>query len=235
MGVVFGSPTASALTVRAAVRYCSSSDGDTRSTSAMLSNPFASSSAGSSEVASMSSARTSRTAAAYSDRLRRWSGDRPGFGDAAATRSIDVSSDAANASMVASSGRGMPCGGIMRPWSLRTTFSQTSAWSATRARSTASLSSTRPPVFSRALWQLTQYLSTSARSASADSVASGFSRTLRSGVDCPCTEVDAAVARSATPMMTAQVNCSLTFTRLWRILARLNGCKFDSSAREIHP
>ena len=53
--------------------------------------------------------------------------------------------------IVASSGRGMPCGGIMRPWTLRMTFSHTSARSATRVRSTASLSSTRPPVFSRAL------------------------------------------------------------------------------------
>ena len=60
-------------------RYCSSSDGDTFSTSAMLSNPFASSSAGRSAVASMSSASTSRIAAAYSDRFRRWSGERPGI------------------------------------------------------------------------------------------------------------------------------------------------------------
>src|SRR5665213_1491591 len=57
----------------------------------------------------------------------------------------------------------MPSGGMVPPWILRTTFSQVSAPSPTCA--TSSLSSINPPVFSFWLWQVTQYLSSRARSA----------------------------------------------------------------------
>ena len=65
---------------------------------------------------------------AYSVRFRRRTRRRPGFGVAAAARSSAVSSDAASASYAASSGRGAPCGGIVRVRSLRTTLSQTSGF-----------------------------------------------------------------------------------------------------------
>ena len=74
-------------------------------------------------------------------------------------------------STVAWSGRGMPCGGIMPPCILRTTFSQVSAPSP--MCSTSILSSVSPPVFSLSLWQVTQYLSSSARSAAGAKVAAG--------------------------------------------------------------
>ena len=57
-----GSPTASAAIFTAADRYFSCSDGETPSTSEMLSKPYAESSGGRSEVTSTSSASRSRTA-----------------------------------------------------------------------------------------------------------------------------------------------------------------------------
>ena len=59
------------------------------------------------------------------------------------------------------SGRGAPGGGIIPARTFRITFSQSSALAGTSARST--LSSIRPPVLSRSLWQVTQYRSTTAR------------------------------------------------------------------------
>jgi len=59
----------------------------------------------------------------------------------------DVSSEVMNWFTVASSGRGIPCGGIMPPCSFRRTFSQVSALSETRSR--FRLSSVSPPVLRR--------------------------------------------------------------------------------------
>ena len=73
-------PTASRLMFHDADRYRSISDGDTVRTSAMLSNPLLSSSGGRSAAASMSSARRSRIALAYSARFRRCMDVRPGRG-----------------------------------------------------------------------------------------------------------------------------------------------------------
>ena len=69
-------------------------------------------------------------------------------------RSIVVSSQATKPSRVAASGRGMPAGGIAPVRTLRMTFSQAPASAGTRDRS--SVSSARPPVFSRWLWHETQ-------------------------------------------------------------------------------
>jgi hypothetical protein len=148
------SPTAKPLIFRDAVRYCSSSDGETLRTSAMLSKPLLSSSAGSSEVASISSDSRSRIALAYSARFRRCKGERPGFGLASAALSMDVSRNDTSASIFDCAGLGMPCGGIIPPRSLRSAFSQTSASSGTRLSSR--FSSVRPAVFTRSLWQVTQ-------------------------------------------------------------------------------
>src|SRR5215467_5962666 len=152
------SPTASALTLCAADRYASSSSGDTPRTSELLSKPLLELSGGSSSAGSTSSPSRSRTALAYSVRLRRRSVGRPGFGSAASSRDT---SDAANASSVAASGRGIPVGGIAPARSLRTTFSQTSVPARTFVRS--AVSSASPPVFRRSLWQVTQYRSTTGR------------------------------------------------------------------------
>ena len=104
--------------------------------------------------------RRARADRGWRSRTRRGSGDA-----AAAGRDSDVrprrdrapcSSHATSACVVASSGRRAPCGGITPARSLRTTFSQISASPDRRDRS--SPSSTRPPVFRRALWQVTQYL-----------------------------------------------------------------------------
>ena len=160
-GPIVGSPTASRLILRAATRYRCSSVGDIESTSAMLSRPWSDSSGGSSVSGSISSASRSRMALPYSNRFRRWSAGRPGFGCAAASPSSSVSSQATNASIACSSGRLRPGGGIAPLRSLRTTFSQvapsapmcpTSAWS-----------SSRPAVCSLSLWQATQYWSRRAR------------------------------------------------------------------------
>ena len=66
-----------------------------------------------------------------------------------------------NASEAAFSGRGRPTGGIMPALSFRTTFSHVAACSPTFVRST--VSSARSPVRSFWLWQVTQYLSRTAR------------------------------------------------------------------------
>src|SRR6185436_8299118 len=93
----------------------------------------------------------------YSVRLRRWTRDSlPGCGRAIASRSISRSRKAATESDVVRSGRGEPAGGMAPVLSLRTTFSQVSAFAAGCATSTDA--SVRPPVFRRSLWQVTQYL-----------------------------------------------------------------------------
>ena len=86
---------------------------------------------------------------------------RPGLGAAAADRSSDVSSDETRELYVASSGRGSPAGGIMRPRSFRTTFSRASAFPATRCRSI--VSSASPAVRTLPLWHATQYWSMTVR------------------------------------------------------------------------
>ena len=107
-------------------------------------------------MTSTSRSSRSRTALPYSVRFRRWIGLCPGSGEMSACASRRCSSEAANRCSVASSGRGMPTGGIMPPRSLMMTFSHTSEWLAAVAGS--SPSSDSPPVRARALWQLTRYL-----------------------------------------------------------------------------
>ena len=146
---LLGSPNARPLTFLATSTYRSRSPGDTVSTSAMLSKPWADSSAGSSAVPSISSASRSRMVLVYSNRLRRWMDIRPGFGAAAAARSSPASSHVTKPSRVAFSGCGKPAGGMMPARSFRTTFSQTSAPAPTSLRSV--LSRVRPAVLSRSL------------------------------------------------------------------------------------
>ncbi len=162
-GRASGRPTAFTATARAAMTYCSMKEGDTCNAVAMLSKPSAMSSAGNSSVASISTARRSRTAFAYSLRLRRcrttWSG-RCGL----PARSSDSSSQATRESIDAASGCLAPGGGMTRPRSLRTAFSNTSAcWP---IFSGASPSKLTPPAFVRSLWHPAQYCLTVASCAS---------------------------------------------------------------------
>ena len=135
-------PSAIWLILAAASRYRSVKAGDNDRASALLSNPYAALSPGSSAAESISSASRSRIALRYSMRLRRCSVGRPGLGCSAAARSRPASSDAATLSATGLSGRGRPAGGIAPVRSLRTTFSQASACSLTCAGS--STSSARP-------------------------------------------------------------------------------------------
>ena len=126
----------------------------------MLSKPNAESSAGSSDRTSTSTASRSRMTLPYSARFRRCSSGRPGLGTAPARSSSAVSHDVSDA-MVASSGRGIPCGGMARVRTLRATVSQMAGCVSTWARS--SVSSASPAVRVRWLWQVTQYRSRTAR------------------------------------------------------------------------
>ena len=137
------------------------SAGDTLSTLAMLSKFSLESSPGSSVVASTGRSSRSRTAFAYSARLRRCRTGAPGLGLAAAARSSASSSCEVTRSSVARSGRGAPLGGIMPVRSFRTTFSH--ACGSRPTCSTSSWSSTSPPAFIRSLWQVAQYRSSIAR------------------------------------------------------------------------
>src|SRR6185295_2642307 len=101
----------------------------------------------------------SRTARAYSARLRRWNGRQPGFGDSAAAVSSVVSSASTNELSVAASGRRAPGGGIMPARSLRIIFSPTSAWLVTFAASNEARESSPACPFS--LWHEAQYCATS--------------------------------------------------------------------------
>src|SRR5712691_11105560 len=107
----------------------------------------------------------SLTAFTYSARFRRCEATRPGLGDAPAARSSARSIDAMKPSSVAMSGRGEPSGGIVLPRSLRATFSRIAAWRPTSA--TSMFVRMRLPLFTRSLWQPTQYLSSSAREGAA--------------------------------------------------------------------
>jgi hypothetical protein len=133
--------------------YDSSKVGEIVSEPAMLSNPLAESSGGSSVVGSISRSRRSRIVLAYSVRFNRCSTTDPGVARVAA-RSIAFSSHSRSASYSGSGGRGMSGGGMTPARSFRITFSQSSARSGTFARS--SPSSDRFAVFSRSLWQVTQ-------------------------------------------------------------------------------
>ena len=114
------------------------------------------SSGGSSDAASISNPRRSRTELLYSTRLRRCSAGRPGFGAAAAARSIAASRPLANASSCSLSGRFAPAGGIMPARTLRATFSQVATSAVGRAASRPDR--TRSPRFRRSLWHPTQVL-----------------------------------------------------------------------------
>ena len=100
-----------------------------------------------------------RSPRAYSARLRRWNGRRPGFGRSAAARSIRVSIDDANAVSVASSGRFAPAGGIMPARSLRIIFSATSGCCSIVGR--VERRERKPPALPRSLWHVAQYCLTS--------------------------------------------------------------------------
>ena len=128
-GRASGRPTAFTAAARAAMTYCSMNDGDTCRAAAMLSKPSTTSSAGSTASASNSTARRSRTAFAYSLRLSRCRTRRSGtcVFAAPAARSSELSSQAMSASADAASGCLDPGGGMTRPRSLRTAFSNTSA------------------------------------------------------------------------------------------------------------
>ena len=106
-------------------------------------------SGGSSADTSTSMPSSPSIAAAYSARLKRWKGRRPGFGRTAATRSIRVSIDEANAVSVASSGRLAPAGGIMPARSLRIIFSASSGCCSIADASNAA--NDKPPAFPRSL------------------------------------------------------------------------------------
>ena len=128
---IAGSPIASRLTRAAAATYPSMSAGETPSTSAMLSNPAEESSGGSSALTSTSSASRSRMAFAYSARFRRCSAGAPGI-EPPRRRAIERGFERrGNVSRAAAGGFGAFSGGIMPVRSLRTTFSQTSAWPST--------------------------------------------------------------------------------------------------------
>src|SRR5207253_2257114 len=82
---------------------------------------------GSMDRTSMSIPSRSLIAFAYSTRLRRWMGGRPGSGWAAAARSSAVARFEIRSWYEALSGRGRPAGGIAADRSFRTTFSHTGA------------------------------------------------------------------------------------------------------------
>ena len=155
---VSGSPSASLLTWPAARRYPSMTVAEGICTSAMLSKLALLVSSGRKVATSMSRPSRSRTAAAYSARLRRWKVLRPGSGSAAAMRSMVFSSSVTIASRSSGSGRGMPAGGIMPARSLRIIFSIVGRRSAASAMSKPS--STRSRVRRRSLWQRVQYRAT---------------------------------------------------------------------------
>ncbi len=120
-------PTARRLIFCAAVRVRSSSVGESVPAVA-LSNPWTDSSGGSSDAASMSISRRSRTAFWYSMRVRRRIVSvRPGSGRARAAASSAVSRPESVSAYSPSSGRFFPGGGICRVRSRRTTFSHTGA------------------------------------------------------------------------------------------------------------
>src|ERR1035441_1582402 len=113
----------------------------------------------------MSSDNRSRIALAYSVRFRRCRMNRPGLGLAAAERSIEISSIAIRLAASAFSGRGLPGGGIVPARNFRMTFSQISVFDGMLDKS--ALSSIKPAVRTRWLWQVTQYWSRRARGSAA--------------------------------------------------------------------
>ena len=142
------------LITLAALRYASSSVGDSACASAMLSKFALLVSSGSQLPASTSRASRSWTAREYSGRFRRWNVRTPGFGLIADALSTFVSSAPINAAYVAASGRGDAGGGMNPACSLRMTFSATSAFCAPCITSNAA--SDRPPALPLSLWQPTQ-------------------------------------------------------------------------------
>src|SRR5215468_7388139 len=130
----------------------------------MLSNPSLNGSGGRSAATSTSISSKSRTERAYSVRVRRWKGRRPGFGFNAAFLSIADSSVATNALAVSTGGLGLPAGGITPTRNLRIIFSASSGFFSGCARSI--WVSDMSPVFSLSLWQPLQYCFTIAFSAS---------------------------------------------------------------------
>src|SRR3954471_25059357 len=100
------------LIAAAALRYDSSSVGESDCASAMLSKFALLVSSGSQWPASTCRSRRSSIARAYSGRLRRWNVRTPGFGLAVAAVSTLVSSVVVSAAEVAASGRDDPGGGI---------------------------------------------------------------------------------------------------------------------------
>ena len=155
-----GSPRASRLTFRAAVRYWSSVVGDTNNSSATLSNPLVTLSAGRSNSRAIFCGRSlnpnrSRMAFPYSVRVRRRTGGMgPVLGASTAERSSSLVSHDVSASARAGSGCGAPVGGITPVCTFRRTFSQASGRSL--GLPTSSVSSSSPAVLERWLWHVTQ-------------------------------------------------------------------------------
>ena len=154
-GLAPGAPIAFTATARAAMTYCSIKEGDTCNAVAMLSKPSAVSSSGSIVVASNSTSRRSRTAFVYSLRFSRCSTTWSGTCAFPSARSRESSSQATSESTALASGCLEPGGGMTRPRSLRTAFSNTSAFSP--ILSGLSPSKLTPPVLARSLWHPTQY------------------------------------------------------------------------------
>ncbi len=108
----------------------------------------------------------------------------------------------------------MPAGGIEPLRSRRTTFSQVAAPSPTLV--TSSVSSVRPAVFSFWLWQVTQYLSNTARAGtSCAATAAGAV-----GAGCwrgatPCAEPDTVIATQ--PAISGNNRFILPPTSIWTI------------------
>src|SRR5580704_2907202 len=100
-------------------------------------------------------------ALAYSARFRRCRAGLPGLGCSAAALSIVPSSQVRNSSTLAFSGLGIPKGGMAPVRSFLITFSHISALLGTLFRS--AVSRVRPAILVFELWQVTQYLSSSAR------------------------------------------------------------------------
>ena len=125
-----GLPTAMRETARATLTYCSRKAGDTVNAAAMLLKPSTAMSAGRYWLGSISTARRSFTALAYSVRFKRWTGTRPARCALLLSSSV-LSSQPISASTSCCEGWGMPGGGIWRPRNLRTAFSKISGCSGT--------------------------------------------------------------------------------------------------------
>src|SRR5688572_32737686 len=130
----------------------------------MLSNPKSPPSFGSTAETSTSSASRSRIALRYSARFRRWTTKRPGVDRVVQPRSSEFDSQVVKAAYSASLGWGLPCGGIARTLSLRSTRSHVAASAVTSSRfAESSFRGSFAGKGFRSLWHPTQYWFNQAR------------------------------------------------------------------------